>query len=70
MAAIPKSTILNYLISIIGEWMIPHVRSDDESCQMFVTDRVDSVSNDAKDVKTRQNRLSQINVIGKGHTEK
>ena len=50
--------------------MIPHVRSDDEPGEVFVTDGIDGVADDAEDVETRQNRLGQINVVGKRHAGK
>ena len=42
--------------------MMTNVGVNNEACQVLVLNRVDRVSDDTKDVKTRQNGLSQIHL--------
>ena len=42
--------------------MMANVGVDNEACQVLVLNRVDRVSDDTKDVKTRQDGLSQIHL--------
>ena len=58
-----------YLICVVRQWMVSHVWSDNEACEVFISNGIDGVTDNAQDVETGQDGLSQVNVVGESHAE-
>ena len=53
------------LIVIFAKRMALHVRVDDKGCQLVINLLLNFVSDDREEVESRQNRISQVNVVVK-----